>query len=116
MYKNLEAGNFEGFKDNFEDSIQFRSYDGRIVKRSSDDFMKQVKAFRGQYKSLTEEFLVYVSLHSNDRNEDWVALWIKERAVRLNGKPDSTIYQENWRFRNGKVYALGDYARYEFHK
>jgi hypothetical protein len=116
FYKNLETGNIEGFKDHFEDSIQFKAYDGRLVKKPLDEFVKKVNDFRARYKFLSEEFLAFVSLHSNDKNEDWVALWINERAIGQNGKADSTVYQENWRFRNGKVYSLGDYARYEFHR
>ncbi len=112
FYKELEADSIIGSSDYFEDSIQFRAYDTRIIKRSREEMLNLARDFRRKFKSLNEEFLAFVSLHSNDRNEDWVSLWIMERGIRTNGKPDSTLYQENWRFRNGKVYSLGDYARY----
>jgi hypothetical protein len=112
FYKALEADNIAGSIDYFEDSVQFSTYDNRTIKRSKEEMFKLVKDFRKRFKSLNQEFYAFVTLHSNDRNEDWVGLWIKERGIRLNGKPDSTNYQENWRFRNGKVYSLGDYARY----
>lgn len=116
FYKGLEADSIVGSSNYFEDSIQFHSFDSRLIKRSREDMVKLAKDFRKNFKSLNEEFLAFVSLHSNDRNEDWVSLWIMERGIRNNGKPDSTLYQENWRFKNGKVYSLGDYARYSGRK
>ena len=116
FYKKLEADNLDDNPEFIEDSVAFSTYDQRIVKKSRAEFIAKVKEFRKGFKSLKEEFVAFVALHSNDKNEDFVCAWINETGVRLNGKPDATTYQENWRFRNGKIYFIGDYARYGFHK
>ncbi len=113
FYKRLEQDSITGTGDFFEDSIQFRAFDNRILMVSKEELVKRVKDFRAGFKSLNEEFTAFTCLHSNDQNEDWVSLWIFEKAVRTNGKADSTRYQENWRFRNGKVYYVADFARYK---
>ena len=113
FYKQLENDSLASIENYFEDSIEFRSYDSRILKVSRDEIVSRVKAFRSKFSSLREEFPAFVCLHSNDRNEDWVSLWINEYGVYKNGKPDSTRYHENWRFRAGKVYFIADFARYK---
>lgn len=112
FYKALEADNIDSMSQYFEDSVQFKSYDNRTVMVSRDEMFRLVKKFRSKFTTLSEEFPAFVCLHSNDRNEDWVSLWINETGILLNGKADSTRYQENWRFRNSKVYYVADFARY----
>lgn len=113
FYKALAADSIGEASDYAEDSIQFRAFDDRTLKVHRDEMIARAKAFRSKFKSLDEEFVAFVSLHSNDKNEDWVSLWISEKGVLANGKTESTKYQENWRFRNGKVYYVADFARYK---
>ena len=74
-----------------------------------------LKNFRAQFKSLIEEIITFAALTSDAADLDLVSIWFKEKAVRNNGKPDSTFYQENWRFnKDGKVYYRTAFARYSF--
>jgi hypothetical protein len=117
MYKILEAGNSIDslLLPYFADSVTSVSYDQREFRGTSSEFLKRVSAFRGQYKTVNEEFLSHVSLHSDEKDLDVVSVWFKERAIRLNGKADSTLYQENWRFnKDGKIYYRAAFARYGF--
>jgi hypothetical protein len=113
FYKRLEKDSLSGDINYLEDTVHFRSFDNDIDDIAKEDLVQGVKEFRKGFKSLSEEFAAFTCLHSNDKNEDWVSLWIFERGVRANGKKDSTRYQENWRFRNGKVYFIADFARYK---
>jgi hypothetical protein len=99
----------------FADSITSISYDDKVFRGSNRDFLKRVSDFRQQFKSLDEELLSVVSLYSPSRDVEQVCLWIKERGIRQNGKKDSTVYQENWRFdKTGKINYRSAYARYSF--
>ena len=114
FYKALEDGKFDQLQNYFADSVGFRFYDTRAGKLDRAEAIKRIVAFRAKYKTLKEEFYAFVPLHSNDRNEDWVSTWVKERAVSLNGKSDSTTYQENWILRDGKIAYVEGFAQYKF--
>ena len=116
FYKALAADSIGEMAEYAEDSIQFRAFDDRAVKVHRVEMIARAKAFRARFKSLDEEFVAFVCLHSKDKDEDWVSLWISEKGVLTNGKTESTKYQENWRFRNGKVYYVADFARYRPNK
>ncbi len=117
MYKILEAGTSIDslLLPYFADTVTSVSFDQREFRGPANEFVKKVSTFRGQFKTINEEFLSHVSLHSDERDLDVVSVWFKERAIRLNGKPDSTLYQENWRFnKDGKIYYRAAFARYGF--
>ncbi len=113
FYTALAADSIGGMSEYAEDSIQFHAFDDRTLRVHRDEMIERTKAFRRKFKSLDEEFIAFVCLHSNDKDEDWVSLWISEKGVLANGKAESTKYQENWRFRNGKVYYVSNFARYK---
>jgi hypothetical protein len=117
MYKILEAGNSVDslLLPYFADTVTSVSFDQREFRGPAFEFTKKVSNFRSQFKSLNEEILSFVALRSDAKDFDVVSIWFKERAVRLNGKPDSTLYQENWRFnKDGKIYYRAAFARYGF--
>jgi phosphatidylserine decarboxylase len=117
MYKILEAGTSIDslLLPYFADTVTSVAFDQREFRGPASVFVKKVSAFRGQFKSINEEFMSHVSLHSDEKDLDVVSVWFKERAIRLNGKPDSTLYQENWRFnKEGKIYYRAAFARYGF--
>ncbi len=112
VYKALEDNNIDEFDKYLADSVTSQSYDGVQSIKSKAAIIKSVKEYRNTLKSITEEFIAFVPLHSIDKNEDWVATWMKERVIRKDGTKDSTLYMETWRFKNDKIYYRGGYARY----
>ena len=94
MYKAVEENRMEDLGQYYADSVYL------------------AKSFRSQFAEFSETPIAFTALHSNDKNEDWVLTWIKERVTYPNGKKDSTTYQENWRFRDGKIYMVDSYAKY----
>jgi hypothetical protein len=117
MYKILEAGKSVDslLLPYFAETVTSIAFDEKKFEGPSAEFVKKVSGFRSQFKSLNEEFITFLSLRSDEKDLDLVSVWFKERVVRNNGKADSTMYQENWRFnKEGKIYYRTAFARYGF--
>ena len=112
LYKAIESNNIDEFDKYLADTVTSVSYDNVTARLPKQQIIKNVKSFRSNFDSLSEEFLAFIPLHSNDKNEDWVATWMTEKVTRKDGSKDSTTYQETWRFRDGKIYYRGTFARY----
>jgi hypothetical protein len=55
--------------------------------------------------------VAWQSAHVNDKNEDWVNIWSKERRYGKNGgKADTVLMQENWKVKDGKVISFDQYV------
>jgi hypothetical protein len=105
--------NYDAVLPMLADSITNLSFDDKITKLSNKDYVSLVRNFRKQFKKVNEEFISYVSLHSDAMNTDQVGIWVKERVIRKNDRPDSTTYHEVYRFNDqGKINFRGVYARY----
>jgi hypothetical protein len=112
MYKAVEENRMEDLGKYYADSVIRYNFAQKQIMLTRDEMVKLATDFRAQFKEFSETPLAFTALHSNDRNEDWVLTWIKEKVVYNNGKVDSTTYQENWRFRDGKIYMVDSYAKY----
>lgn len=112
MYKAVEEGKTENLGQYYADSVIRHNFAQKEMKLTRDEMVKLATDFRAQFKEFSETPVAFTALHSNDRNEDWVITWIKEKVVYHSGKIDSTTYQENWRFKDGKIYMVDSYAKY----
>lgn len=117
LYRHLQSDDFtdEVVMPYFADSMTSVAFDERTYTGHPKGFFEGVRKFRSQFKEIDEEFVTYVSLHSESAGLDMVSLWFKEKVVRTNGKADSTRYQENWIFnKDGKIIRRTAFARYGF--
>lgn len=112
MYKAVEDNKMDELGKYYADSVIRYNFAQKEMKMTREEMVKLAADFRAQFKEFSETPLAFTALHSNDKNEDWVVTWIKEKVVYNNGKVDSTTYQENWRFRDGKIYMVDSYAKY----
>jgi hypothetical protein len=112
MYKAVEDNRLTDLGKYYADTVIRHNFAQKEMKLSRDEMVKLATDFRAQFKEFSETPIAFTALHSNDKNEDWVLTWIKEKVVYNNGKTDSTTYQENWRFRDGKIYMVDSYAKY----
>lgn len=112
MYKAMEDNRIDELGKYYADTIIRNNFQQREMVLSRDAMVDLARQFRNQFKEFSETPIAYIALHANDKNEDWVVTWIKEKVVYNNGKVDSTTYQENWRFRDGKIYMVDSYAKY----
>lgn len=112
LYKAYEEDRIDDFDKYLADTVSSQSYDAKYVTVSKAEAIKKAKDLRSTLKFVSEEFIAFVPLHSNDKNEDWVGTWMKEKVIRKDGTRDSTLYMETWHIRDKKVnYRLG-FAQY----
>jgi ketosteroid isomerase-like protein len=112
MYKAVEENRMDDLGQYYADSVYRHNFAQKEIKLTREEMVELAKSFRNQFAEFSETPIAFTALHSNDKNEDWVLTWIKERVTYPNGKKDSTTYQENWRFRDGKIYMVDSYAKY----
>jgi len=112
LYKAFEENRIDEFDKYLADTVVSQSYDAKHEVFSKADVIKELKEFRNTFQSVSEEFVAFVPLHSNDKDEDWVGTWMKEKVVRKNGTKDSTYYMETWRFKNNKLTSRLGFAQY----
>lgn len=111
VYKAIEENRIDELSNYLADSVRSINYNAVERNLSKDDAIKMVKEFRSGFVSVNEEFIAYMPLHSVDKNEDWVATWMKEVTTDKKGKKDSTTYMERWQLRDGKIVYRGAFAR-----
>ncbi|MEI7965843.1 MAG: nuclear transport factor 2 family protein [Chitinophagaceae bacterium] len=66
---------------------------------------------RGEYGVTMNNIVSAVSLHDTESNEDWVTITTYNKWVEKSGKRDSVLYNDNWRFKNGKIDFLMSYDK-----
>lgn len=112
MYKALEENRIDDIGQYLADTVHRYNYAQVHYNLPRAAMLSQLKAFRGQFKEFSETPLSFFAVRSNDKQEDWVVTWVKEKVIFNNGKADSTTYQENWRFKDGKIYMHDSYAKF----
>ena len=60
--------------------------------------------------SMRFDISMWQSLHVNDKNEDWVFIWARERRYPKKGKPDTSMMQEQWKIVKGRVAYFNRYS------
>jgi hypothetical protein len=103
-YKAWEAGDINPLKNSLGDSMTAVFDDGTTLSASKDSVASFLTTVRDSIASIRINPDGWVSLHSVDKNEDWVAVWLKENIVLKNGKKDSAYYEEDWKLdKNGRI-------------
>jgi hypothetical protein len=73
--------------------------------------MKETSEYRKSVKDLQSKILSYISLRSDDREENWVAVWGEDSYTDARGETVKTDIHEIWRFNNeGKIDYMKQYA------
>ncbi len=106
MYKNWEDNKLDAVASAFGDSTTFEMAAGVRINTTKQNLMDSLKSWRGQSDKLTSDIVTGVSLHSPDKNEDWVLVWAMNHATDKAGKTDSVFSNDNWQVKNGKIVYL----------
>ena len=108
IWKAYEENKLADTKNLWADSVtlQFENYTFRGTR---DSAIAGGNADRSQFTSVIDSVDVWLPLHSNDRNEDWVAVWAREFTVDKKGKKDTADIHEIWSLRDGKVRFMSQY-------
>jgi len=104
LWKDWDAGNLMGSKDNFADSVELYMNDGSAIVGKKDSALATIQAFRNTFASAVSSVFTITALKSVDKDENWALIWGKEIDTDKKGKVDSFYLQETWRFnKEGKA-------------
>ena len=108
IWKAYQDNKLADTKDLWADSVtlQFENFTFRGIR---DSALAGGVADRARFTSVTDSVDAWMPLHSNDRNEDWVAVWAREYTVDKKGKKDTADIHEIWMMKDGKARFMSQY-------
>jgi hypothetical protein len=109
VWKMFETANIKAMKPYFADSVRYDAADGMHFYGPTDKLLAFAKQDIDGLDSMRFDITMWQSAHLNDKNEDWVNIWSRERRYPKKGKPDTVLMQENWQVKNGKVVWFNQY-------
>jgi hypothetical protein len=84
-----------------------------IVARGPDSLAAQWKRERATYTTASDSINAVMSVHSTDKNENWVLVWATAYDTKANGTKDTVAVMETWRInKDGKADLLFQYDRH----
>jgi hypothetical protein len=109
VWKMFETVNIEAMKPYFADSVKYDDANGMHFYGPTDKLLAYAKQDVESLDSMRFDIVMWQSAHVNDKNEDWVNIWSRERRYPKHGNPDTVLMQENWQVQNGKVVLFNQY-------
>jgi hypothetical protein len=111
VWKMFETIKIQEMKPYFADTVQYDDAHGMHFHGPVEKLLGYAKSDIDGLDSMRFDILMWQSAHINDRNEDIVSIWSKERTYPKNGgKADTTLMQENWKVKNGRVVSFDQYT------
>jgi len=111
VWKMFESNNIQGMKPYYADTVTYNAADGTHFHGPIDKLLAYAKQDIDGLDSMRFDILMWQSAHINDKNEDLVSIWSRERRYpKKGGKPDTVLMQENWQVKDGKVVAFDQYT------
>jgi hypothetical protein len=110
VWKMFETAKIEDMKPYFADSVKYDDAHSMHFYGPTEKLLAIAKTDIDGLDSMRFDIFAWQSAHVNDKNEDWVNIWSRERRYGKNGgKADTVLMQENWRLKNGKVVSFDQY-------
>jgi hypothetical protein len=109
VWKMFESMKIQEMKPYFADTVRYDDAHGMHFYGPTDQLLAFAKQDIDQLDSMRFDIAMWQSQHVNDKNEDWVNIWSRERRYSPGGKADTILMQENWQVKNGKVVAFNQY-------
>ena len=111
VWKMFETAKIQKMKPYFADSVKYDDASGMHFFGPTDKLLAFAKTDIDGLDSMRFDIVMWQSAHINDKDEDWVNIWSRERRYPKNhGKADTVLMQENWKVKNGKVVAFDQYT------
>src|SRR5665213_2946986 len=98
-------------KPYFADSVKYNAADGMHFYGPVDKLLAYAKRDIDGLDSMRFDIVMWQSAHINDKNEDWVNIWARERRYSKDAPGDTSYIQENWQIKDGKVVAFNQYTQ-----
>ncbi len=110
VWKMFETANIQAMKPYFADTVSYNDAHGMHFFGPTDKLLAYAKTDIDGLDSMRFDIVVWQSAHINDKNEDWVNIWSRERRYGKNGaKADTLLMQENWKVKDGKIIYFDQY-------
>ena len=111
VWKMFETANIAAMKPYYADTVTYNAADGTHFHGPIDKLLAYAKQDIDGLDSMRFDIVMWQSAHINDKNEDLVNIWSRERRYpKKGGKPDTVLMQENWQVKGGKVVAFDQYT------
>jgi hypothetical protein len=111
VWKMFETANIQAMKPYFADSVKYDDASGMHFYGPTDKLLAYAKQDIDGLDSMRFDIVMWQSAHINDKNEDMVNIWSRERRYPKKGaKADTVLMQENWKVKNGKVTGFDQYV------
>ena len=110
VWKMFETANIDAMTPYFADTVKYDDASGMHFYGATAKLLAYAKSDIDGLDSMRFDILQWQSAHVNDKNEDWVNIWSRERRYpKSHGKADTVLMQENWKVKDGKVVAFDQY-------
>jgi hypothetical protein len=106
--KTFEENRMNDGKPMLNDSVAVDFVDGNKFRGPADSLISMGMQERARYKTFKFTLDACMSVHSNDKNEDWVLVWNKEYTTDQKSKVDSIGGHSYWQIKNGKIAYWGE--------
>jgi len=111
MWKSYDNGNLSTSKDMIADTLEVHFPDGGMMRAGRDSILAMVQAHRNSFSAAVDEVHAIMAVKSTDKNEHWALIWGTEKDTHKDGKVDSVMLQETWKFDdNGKASVLYQFS------
>ena len=108
FYKTFEENRMDDGKAMLADSVSVNFADGNKFMGTRDTLIAMGKQYRGSYSAFKVTIDACMSVHANDKNEDWVLVWDRSYFTDQKGKADSIGGHAYWQIKNGKIVFWGE--------
>jgi hypothetical protein len=110
VWKMFETVKIQEMKPYFSDSVKYNDASGMHFYGPVEKLLSYAKSDIDGLDSMRFDIVMWQSAHINDKNEDWVNIWSRERRYpKKGGKADTVLMQENWKIKNGKIVSFDQY-------
>jgi hypothetical protein len=110
VWKMFETGDIKGMRSYYADTVTYNAADGTHFYGPVDKLLAYAKQDIDGLDSMRFDIVSWQSAHVNDKNEDWVNIWSRERRYpKKGGNADTVLMQENWKLKGGKVVYFDQY-------
>jgi hypothetical protein len=110
VWRMFETGDIKGMKPYYADTVTYNAADGAHFHGPIDKLLAYAKQDVDGLDSMRFDIVMWQSAHINDKDEDWVNIWSRERRYpKKGGKADTVLMQENWQVKGGKIISFDQY-------
>lgn len=109
--KMWEDNKLADMKNLLTDSVTAFFNDGNMFMGTKDSLIKTGQMFRDNFSAIKTRVDAFVSVHSNDKNEDYVLIWATDLLTDKAGKTDSLVNHAYFQVKDNKIAMWGEYMR-----